>query len=51
MAGRAPGLTCMKNIHILTVNGDNWNKIPYSDRGGGCGASMRSASIGLTYAK
>ena len=49
MAGRAPGKTCMKSIHILNENGDNWNKIPYNDRAAGCGAAMRSACIGLVY--
>lgn len=49
MSGRAPGKTCMKSIQILNQNGDNWNKIPYSDRGGGCGGAMRSSCIGLAY--
>lgn len=49
MSGRAPGKSCMKSIQILNKNGDNWNKIPYNDRGGGCGGAMRSACIGLVY--
>lgn len=49
MSGRAPGKTCMKSIHILDKDGKNWNQIPYNDRAGGCGGSMRSACIGLAY--
>jgi ADP-ribosylarginine hydrolase len=50
MAGRAPGKTCMKSLSILDENVSNWNKIPYSGlKGGGCGASMRAACIGLFY--
>jgi ADP-ribosylarginine hydrolase len=49
MAGRAPGRTTGKSIMILSENGENWNKIPYNDRACGCGASMRSACIGLAY--
>lgn len=51
MSGRAPGKTCMKSLTIILEDGSNWNKIPYSDRRGGCGASMRSACIGLLYYK
>lgn len=49
MSGRAPGRTTGKSIQILMEDGSNWNKIPYSDRSCGCGASMRSACIGLAY--
>lgn len=51
MSGRAPGKTCGKSISILEADGSNWDHIPFSDKkGGGCGASMRSACIGLVYA-
>jgi len=50
MAGRAPGKTCMKTLSIIDEDAGNWNKIPYSQlKGGGCGASMRAACIGLFY--
>jgi ADP-ribosylarginine hydrolase len=50
MAGRAPGKTCMKTLSIIDEEASNWNKIPYSElKGGGCGASMRAACIGLFY--
>lgn len=50
MAGRAPGKTCMKTLSIIDEQASNWNKIPYSQlKGGGCGASMRAACIGLFY--
>ena len=51
MSGRAPGKTCMKSIQILDKDGKNWNQIPYNDRAGGCGGSMRSACIGLAYTR
>lgn len=48
MGGRAPGKTCMKALSIIDENAENWNKIPFSElKGGGCGAAMRSACIGL----
>ena len=51
MGGRAPGKTCMKTLSIIDEEATNWNKIPYSQlKGGGCGASMRAACIGLFYA-
>jgi ADP-ribosylglycohydrolase len=38
----------MKTLSIIDEKATNWNKIPYSElKGGGCGASMRSACIGL----
>ena len=50
MGGRAPGKTCMKNLSIIDENANNWNKIPFSElKGGGCGAAMRSACIGLLF--
>lgn len=48
MAGRAPGKTCMKALSIIDQQASNWNKIPFSElKGGGCGAAMRAACIGL----
>lgn len=49
MSGRAPGKTTGKSIMVLNADGSNWNKIPFNDRGCGCGASMRSACIGLAF--
>lgn len=52
MAGRAPGKTCMKSLSIIDDQATNWNKIPFAElKGGGCGASMRSACIGLFFHK
>lgn len=52
MGGRAPGKTCMKTLSIIEEDANNWNKIPYSQlKGGGCGASMRAACIGLMFNK
>lgn len=40
----------MKTLSIIEEDASNWNKIPYSQlKGGGCGASMRAACIGLFY--
>lgn len=48
MGGRAPGKTCMKALSIIEEDASNWNKIPFAElKGGGCGAAMRSACIGL----
>jgi ADP-ribosylglycohydrolase len=42
----------MKTLSILDENAHNWNKIPFSElKGGGCGAAMRSACIGLFLQK
>lgn len=49
MAGRAPGRTTGKSVSILKEDGSNWNQIPYRDGSAGCGASMRSACIGLVF--
>ena len=47
MSGRSPGKTCMKQLTVLdpikTTN------VPFMDKGGGCGASMRAAAIGLAF--
>jgi ADP-ribosylarginine hydrolase len=49
MSGRAPGSTCIRSASILNTNGKNWKDIPFQKNGGGCGASMRAACIGLYY--
>ena len=49
MAGRAPGLTCGASAHLLKPNSPQGYVIPFNSRGGGCGAAMRSAPIGLFY--
>jgi len=50
MAGRAPGLTCSASVHKLNpkTRANGWI-IPFNPRGGGCGAAMRAAPIGLLY--
>ena len=49
MAGRAPGLTCGSMVHMLKPSRPKGYQIPFNPRGGGCGAAMRSAPIGLLY--
>ena len=49
MGGRAPGGTCRKSISILNKDGTNWRDIKYEQFGGGCGAAMRAACIGLYF--
>ena len=50
MGGRAPGATCGSGVSMLRRNGiENWNTIPYSPYGGGCGGSMRAMAIGLLF--
>jgi len=39
----------MKSLQIMNEDASNWNKIPFRGRSGGCGASMRSACIGLRF--
>lgn len=51
MAGRAPGLTCGASVHMLKPGRPKGYYIPFNPQGGGCGAAMRSASIGLMYSK
>lgn len=52
MDGRAPGRTTILSIKKIKKNGEGWDKIPFTKTGGGgCGASMRSSSIGLLYHK
>lgn len=49
MAGRAPGITCGHSVHMLKPDRPGGYQIPFNPRGGGCGAAMRSAPIGLFY--
>ena len=49
MNGRAPGLTCMSSSHMLKPGRPRGYHIPFNPRGGGCGAAMRSAPIGLLF--
>lgn len=49
MDGRAPGSATSASIDLLKT-GTKWNEIPFKkNRGGGCGAAMRSQCIGLKY--
>lgn len=47
MGGRSPGKTCMKQLTVLDV--EKTDNVPFMDKGGGCGASMRAAAIGLAF--
>ena len=47
MGGRSPGKTCMKQLTVL--NPEKPTNVPFMDKGGGCGASMRAACIGLVF--
>ena len=49
MAGRAPGLTCTASTHLLRPHIKQGYLIPFNPRGGGCGAAMRAAPIGLYF--
>jgi ADP-ribosylarginine hydrolase len=49
MSGRAPGNTCIRSANLLNDRCTNWNTLPYSKNGGGCGAAMRAACIGLYF--
>lgn len=49
MNGRAPGATCIRATNSLCQDGTNWKDLGYQKNGGGCGASMRAACIGLYY--
>ena len=51
MAGRAPGLTCGDSAHKLKPGVPKGYYLPFNPRGGGCGAAMRAAPIGLLYWK
>jgi ADP-ribosylarginine hydrolase len=49
MQGRAPGMTCIRSTNALKLDGSNWKDINFQKNGGGCGASMRAACIGLYF--
>ena len=49
MAGRAPGLTCSSLIPMLKPRMPQGICLPFNPRGGGCGAAMRAAPIGLLF--
>ena len=49
MGGRAPGPTTLNGISKLRPTERGGYRIPYDPRGGGCGAAMRSAPIGLRF--
>ena len=49
MKGRAPGVTCSSSVHRLTPFKPKGYHIRFNPRGGGCGAAMRAAPIGLYY--
>jgi ADP-ribosylarginine hydrolase len=49
MGGRAPGMTCIRGANQLKEDGSNWMSLGFDKRGGGCGASMRAACIGLYF--
>ena len=49
MGGRAAGMTCIRSAKILRHDGSNWKDIGFAENGGGCGASMRAACIGLYF--
>lgn len=51
MDGRGAGLTCIDNMNRILPNGKNWKAINFAKNGGGCGASMRAACIGLYFYK
>ena len=47
MSGRAPGFTCSASLHKLRPKIPKGYFIPFNPSGGGCGAAMCSAPIGL----
>ncbi|CAD5112144.1 DgyrCDS1383 [Dimorphilus gyrociliatus] len=51
MNGRAPGNTCMSALVYLQSHKGSGYKIPFNQRGAGCGAAMRSMCLGLVYQK
>ena len=51
MPGRAAGMTCKRAVDALYYDGSNWDSWKFEKNGGGCGASMRSACIGLVFSQ
>ena len=51
MAGRSPGPTTMGSIARLRPEKPQGYRIPFSRSGGGCGAAMRAAPIGLLFSR
>jgi len=58
MEGRAPGGATMQALMMLEgvvpyegkkVKPKKWNEIPFDEKAGGCGASMRAMAIGLRF--
>lgn len=49
MGGRSPGPTCVRGVNLLNKEGTNWMNLGFDCNGGGCGASMRAACIGLYF--
>ena len=49
MSGRAPGITTGQGVEKLRPSVRGGYRIPYNPSGGGCGAAMRSAPIGLRF--
>ncbi|XP_066544618.1 ADP-ribosylhydrolase ARH1 isoform X2 [Amia ocellicauda] len=49
MTGRAPGVTCIASTELLRPKLKGGWKIPFNNKGGGCGAAMRAMCIGLRF--
>jgi len=58
MDGRAPGNATMSSLMLLEgkipyeekkIKPKQWNEIPFDEKAGGCGASMRAMAIGLRF--
>eukprot|EP01125_Pyxidicula_operculata_P018177 TRINITY_DN6446_c0_g1_i13.p1 TRINITY_DN6446_c0_g1~~TRINITY_DN6446_c0_g1_i13.p1 ORF type:complete len:339 (-),score=43.35 TRINITY_DN6446_c0_g1_i13:54-1070(-) len=47
MRGRAEGVSTRRAINRLNDSGDGWKQTEFDPAGGGCGAAMRTMSIGL----
>ena len=50
MTARAPGRTTQRSLRAIDVDGANWARTPFNRSGGGCGAAMRSACLGVRFA-
>ncbi|CAF0913289.1 unnamed protein product [Brachionus calyciflorus] len=51
MKDRAPGNTTIDAVHKLRETRENGFQIAFNEKGGGCGASMRSPCIGLRFSR